>query len=753
MSASTGEVPGRIFMTYRREDTAYPAAWLFDRLASHFGRNQVFKDIDSIELGDDFVEVITAAVGSCDALLALIGDRWLSSTGRDGQRRLDDPDDFVRLEIEAALARNVRVIPILVEGAQMPRADELPASLARLARRQALELSPARFDADIRRLLMVLDRTIAQAKERARQDAEAAAERRRQVGQLQQRIRDRAAARDWDAVVAASGQLAGLNPAAADPDGLASVAREQIARRRQAEQAAAERRRQVGQLQQRIRDRAAARDWDAVVAASGQLAGLNPAAADPDGLASVAREQIARRRQAEQAAAERRRQVGQLQQRIRDRAAARDWDAVVAASGQLAGLDPAAADPDGLASVAREQIARRQEAEPPAVGAQQPADDLQARRGESPQANAGSQGLTPAGQAVTEPVAAVDPSPSVADHGAVSEAGGGNPPLAAGVPGPYPDKETTSAPGPRGADPGLARPNASGDPRPHIAAPQPESPRPTASGTAAAPADPMAPATIDPAPIGKHWWAAAPAVAKTTSQSAGKPETVGVSGRPPEELSKPTADAEGPASAANVRTAGSARAVRLRFSVYREQLARHLQRRTVIISLAVLLVVFVGGGYIAWRWSQDQYFVGADSRGQVVIFRGVNQRVAGVSLSHPYQQTGILLSQVPSPYQQTVKATDAASSLSSAQAIVANVQNAVSTCRRAYLDRQAWVAEDNLYKAYKAAAALASKQHKKPPPAVANPGAEPPPAGPMCPPSTAFGIAATDLVPAAAGSS
>jgi len=120
MSASTGEVPGRIFMTYRREDTAYPAAWLFDRLAGHFGRDQVFKDIDSIELGDDFVEVITAAVGSCDALLALIGDRWLSSTDRDGQRRLDDPGDFVRLEIEAALARDVRVIPILVGGPRCP---------------------------------------------------------------------------------------------------------------------------------------------------------------------------------------------------------------------------------------------------------------------------------------------------------------------------------------------------------------------------------------------------------------------------------------------------------------------------------------------------------------------------------------------------------------------------------------------------------------------------------------------------------
>ena len=681
MSASTGEVPGRIFMTYRREDTAYPAAWLFDRLASHFGRDQVFKDIDSIELGDDFVEVITAAVGSCDALLALIGDRWLSSTGRDGQRRLDDPDDFVRLEIEAALARNVRVIPILVEGAQMPRAEELPASLAKLARRQALELGPARFDTDTRRLLRVLDRTIAQAKERTRQDAEAAAERRRQVGQLQQRIRDRAAAKDWDAVVAAGDQLAGLDPAAADPDGLASMAREQIARRRQAEQAAAERRRQVGQLQQRIRDRAAAKDWDAVVAAGDQLAGL----------------------------------------------------------------DPAAADPDGLASMAREQIARRKEAEPPAVGAQQPAGDLQARRGESPQANAGSQGLTPAGQAVAEPYAGLAPFPGVADHRAASEAGGDNPPLVADVPGPDPGEEATSASGLRGADPALARPNAPGDPRPHIVAPQPESSRPAGSGTAAAPADPLAPATIDPAPIGELWWAAAPAVAKATSQPTGKPETIGVSGRPPEELGKPTADAEGPA-----------RAARSRFSIYRAQLARHMRRRIVIVplvALLLLLVVVVGGGYLGWRWSQDQYYVGADSKGQVVIYSGVNQRIAGVSLSHPYQQTGIQLNQVPSPYQQTVKATDAASNLSSARAIVANVQNAVNACKQAYLDRQAWVARDNLYQAYKAAVVVANKQHKKPPAAVANPGSEPPLSGAMCPPSTVFGIAATALVPVAAGSS
>jgi hypothetical protein len=185
MTASTANVPGRIFMSYRREDTAYPAGWLYDRLAGHFARSQVFKDIDSIELGDDFAEVITTAVGSCDVLLALIGGRWLTVAGQDGRRRLDNPDDFVRLEIEAALARDVRVIPILVEGARMPRADELPASLSKLARRQALELSPSRFDVDIGRLLRVLERTITEAQEQAHKQAgEAAARQRRQVEQL-----------------------------------------------------------------------------------------------------------------------------------------------------------------------------------------------------------------------------------------------------------------------------------------------------------------------------------------------------------------------------------------------------------------------------------------------------------------------------------------------------------------------------------------------------------------------------------------
>jgi hypothetical protein len=152
---------GRIFISYRRDETAYPAGWLYDRLADHYGDAQVFKDVDSIELGDDFVEVISRAVGSCDVLLALIGDQWLTITDQYGRRRLDNPHDFVRLEIEAALARNVRVIPILVDGARMPAAEELPDSLDRLVRRQALELSPVRFDSDTSRLLKVLDTTLA----------------------------------------------------------------------------------------------------------------------------------------------------------------------------------------------------------------------------------------------------------------------------------------------------------------------------------------------------------------------------------------------------------------------------------------------------------------------------------------------------------------------------------------------------------------------------------------------------------------
>jgi hypothetical protein len=174
MTGSPPNATGRIFISYRREETAYPAGWLYDRLADRYGGGQVFKDVDSIQLGDDFVESITRAVGSCDVVLVLIGDEWLTITDEHGRRRLDDPDDFVRLEVQAALTRNVRVIPILVDKARMPRADELPESLARLVRRQALEFSPARFEFDTSRLFKVLDNTLAEVR-RTQDDGETAA--------------------------------------------------------------------------------------------------------------------------------------------------------------------------------------------------------------------------------------------------------------------------------------------------------------------------------------------------------------------------------------------------------------------------------------------------------------------------------------------------------------------------------------------------------------------------------------------------
>jgi PPM family protein phosphatase len=179
---------------------------------------------------------------------------------------------------------------------------------------------------------------------------------------------------------------------------------------------------------------------------------------------------------------------------------------------------------------------------------------------------------------------------------------------------------------------------------------------------------------------------------------------------------------------------------------------RSHRRRWPIVttSLVVLLAVVIGGSYVAWRWSQDQYYVGADRHGQVVIYRGVNERVAGVSLSHPYQTTGIQLAQVPAPYQQTVRAADAASSLHGALAIVTNVRTAVAACRQQYTALQNWVAQDN---AYQAALTQFTKNHK---PAKDKP--KPPPPSPgqpaqTCPPSTAFGIPASALKPSSPGSS
>lgn len=151
---------GGIFVSYRRLETSHLAGRLYDRLAAKFGEDQVFIDVDAIAPGVDFAEEIFRAVAACQVLLALIGPVWLTAVDERGRRRLDDPDDLVRLEIEAALDRNVRVIPILVEGAGMPTRDDLPASLAGLARRNALAIRHVTFQSDVERLMASIERVL-----------------------------------------------------------------------------------------------------------------------------------------------------------------------------------------------------------------------------------------------------------------------------------------------------------------------------------------------------------------------------------------------------------------------------------------------------------------------------------------------------------------------------------------------------------------------------------------------------------------
>jgi uncharacterized membrane protein YhaH (DUF805 family) len=141
-------VNGRIFINYRREDTQAAAGRLYDRLLQHFDREQLFMDIEAIEPGVDFVKSLDEQLANCIAFIAVIGPRWLTARDNDGNPRLDNPTDYVRLEIEAALKRDIRVIPVLVDGASMPRSSDLPSSLQALARRQAVEIAHHRFVAD-----------------------------------------------------------------------------------------------------------------------------------------------------------------------------------------------------------------------------------------------------------------------------------------------------------------------------------------------------------------------------------------------------------------------------------------------------------------------------------------------------------------------------------------------------------------------------------------------------------------------------
>src|SRR5262245_50136517 len=138
----------KIFINYRRDDAIGTAGRLHDRLAQAFGRKNLFMDVDHIPAGVDFEVHLNNQVAACDVFLAVIGPGWLGAKDDSGNRRLDNSDDFVAIEIAAALARPIRVIPVLVDGARMPKAAELPEPLKPLVRRHAVEVRHSHFGRD-----------------------------------------------------------------------------------------------------------------------------------------------------------------------------------------------------------------------------------------------------------------------------------------------------------------------------------------------------------------------------------------------------------------------------------------------------------------------------------------------------------------------------------------------------------------------------------------------------------------------------
>jgi len=184
----------------------------------------------------------------------------------------------------------------------------------------------------------------------------------------------------------------------------------------------------------------------------------------------------------------------------------------------------------------------------------------------------------------------------------------------------------------------------------------------------------------------------------------------------------------------------------------RRHRARPRRRRRwpiVTTALVVLVAVVFGGFYIFWRVSQTQYYVGASSNGEVVIYRGISERIAGFSWSSPSELTGIPLAQVPSNYQQTVKTAYSTGSLAQMRQTVANIQAAVDNCRNAYAAVQNWATATTKYNTEVAQAKTDHKSTK----GIPNPGPRPADAGAMCPSPAAFGIPASTLTPTPAGSS
>jgi len=174
----------KIFINYRREIDSAPAMLLHDRLARVFGEENVFLDVDGDMVGKDFVEELSAKVAECDVFIVVVGRGWADVRDKQGGRRLDNPNDWVRVEIESALAQGKMIIPVRIYEAELPTAAELPESLARLPRFDAPRLTHPSFNSDVARLAAAIGRRRAEtraareAEQRKRQEEEAEASRR-----------------------------------------------------------------------------------------------------------------------------------------------------------------------------------------------------------------------------------------------------------------------------------------------------------------------------------------------------------------------------------------------------------------------------------------------------------------------------------------------------------------------------------------------------------------------------------------------
>jgi len=268
---------GRIFISYRRIDTSGYAGRIFDRLSVHFGKDAIFMDVSTIEAGLDFVTVLEDAVQSCDVLVALIGWQWLNIKDDDGNRRLDNPEDFVRVEIAAALSRDIRVIPVLVNGARMPRSANLPENLKSLSRRNNSEVNHRSFDADVRHLAEQLElalRATEQTKAmkvRALAEKKAHAQRKAQIEKLSTQADTAINLHDWELAEKKLKNTLALDPKSIQAQAKLEIVEEKLAdfeeekkrenrekeetRQKQAKQAQEEKAREIALKKERQQER------------------------------------------------------------------------------------------------------------------------------------------------------------------------------------------------------------------------------------------------------------------------------------------------------------------------------------------------------------------------------------------------------------------------------------------------------------------------------------------------------------------